>query len=407
MSALKYWIWLTTRRGMDSVAALQTLEYFETPERAYYADEEAVRMLPIRPSARQGLLDKNLDRAEEILGECQRLDVQILTYQDAHYPNRLKQIPDPPAVMYRKGKLFHFDEEAAVAVVGTRTPTAYGEKWAEHFALELTTAGALVLSGIAEGIDACAVQGALKAGGPVGCVLAGGIDQVFPVQHRYLYEDVAAVGALLSEYPPGTPHQGYHFPRRNRILSGLALGVLAVECRPFGGTMSTVHHALEQDRDVFAVPGPLDAPMSEGPNRLIQLGGKLVRSGQDILEEYRNHFPAKLAAARPLPPETAKARLEREPEAQHAKTPAVEEKQPSRDTGRTWIPRKEQTARFTDDELALLAQLHAGARTADQLVEQTQIPTRRVLTALTMLQVQQAVEEQAGGRFFSLVELEE
>lgn len=138
--------------------------------------------------------------------------------------------------------------------------------------MELAAGGALVVSGIAEGIDCHAVKGALKGGGPVVSVLAGGVDVPFPREHRYLYEDVAAAGALISEHPPGTPHKGSHFSQRNRIISGLSLGVLAVECRKKSGTMLTMNHAMEQDRDIFAVPGPLDAPLSEGTNYLIQQG---------------------------------------------------------------------------------------------------------------------------------------
>ena len=410
MSALKYWLWLTSRKGMDASSALAVLDYFVTPERAYYAEEEDCQSLPIPPAARQGLLDKNMDRAEEILGDCERLGVQVMTFQDADYPQRLRQIPDPPAVLYYKGRTFHFDEEAAIAVVGARKPSPYGEKWASRFGLELASGGALVLSGIAEGLDACGVRGALKGGGPVVCVLAGGTDVVFPPQHRGLYEDVAAVGALLSEYPPGTPHYGYHFPRRNRILSGLSLGVLAVECRTFGGTMNTINHALEQDRDVFAVPGALDAPMSEGTNRLIQQGAKLVTCGRDILEEYWSRFPGKLAPSAPLTPEAARARLADSVRQQKPvpvpETSAAGVSQPVQST-RTLIPRGEQKTRFTDDELSLLAALAAGERSAEQLVELTQIPARRVLSALTMLQVQQAVEEHPGRRFSALVELEE
>ena len=401
MSALKYWLWLTTRKGMDSASALTVMDYFVTPERAYCAQEEDCSALPLRPAVRQRLLDKSMERVDEILGECTRLGVDIITFPDTNYPQRLRQIPDPPAVLYVKGRIFQFDDEVAIAVVGARKPTPYGEKWAERFGLELASGGALVLSGIAEGLDSCAVRGALKGGGPVVCVLAGGVDQYFPPQHRYLYEDVAAAGALISEYPPGTPHYGHHFPRRNRILSGLSLGVLAVECRPFGGTMSTVNHALEQDREVFAVPGTLDAPMSEGPNLLIQQGAKLVTRGKDILEEYYSRFPGKLAASAPLTPEAARARL-------MANGPQTKEEPAApQNTARTVIPREEQKDRFTDDELTLLAALMAGDRSADQLVEQTQIPTRRVLSALTMLQVQKVVEELPGRRFSTNIELEE
>ena len=177
--------------------------------------------------------------------------------------------------------------------------------------------------------------------------------------------------------------------------------------------MSTVNHAVEQDRDVFAVPGALDAPMSEGTNRLIQQGAKLVTCGRDILEEYWGRFPDKLGRAAPLTPEAARARMadsvqaqERGRAAQQADTAAEPEPAPAK-SGRELIPRSEQKRRFTDDELALLAALKDGERTADQLVELTQIPAKRVLSALTMLQIQAAVAENPGRRFSALVELEE
>ena len=408
MAAVKYWIWLTTRKGMDSAGALTVLDHFITPERAYYADPEELELIPLTPAARKGLLDKGMEQVDAILGDCQRLNLRIMTFQDADYPERLRQLADPPMVLYIRGKVFAFDEEAAIGVVGARDPSDYGKIWAERFAMEITSGGGLVVSGMAEGVDSFAVRGALKAGGPVVSVLAGGVDVPFPPQHKYLYEDVAAAGALISEYPPGTQHRGYHFPRRNRILSGLCLGVLAVECRPFGGTMSTVNHALEQDRDVFAVPGALGAPMSEGTNRLIQQGAKLVTCGRDVLEEYRDRYPFKLGGAVPMDPDTVEERLTPEEERSRETKPApkareVKPEEPQRER----IPRESQKDRFTDDELAILAALGKTERSADELVELTQIPTRRILSALTMLQVQGTVEERPGRRFFSLVDLEE
>ena len=183
--------------------------------------------------------------------------------------------------------------------------------------------------------------------------------------------------------------------------------MLAVECRPFGGTMLTVNHALEQDRDVFAVPGPIDAQMSEGTNRLIQQGAKLVTCGRDILEEYWDRFPQKLASAAPLPPQVAQARLEEPREPGGPEQPARAEPEAEPTPGRERIPRGEQKSRFTDDELTILAALADKPLGADEIVERTQIPARYVLSALTMLQVQGAVEERPGRRFWALVELEE
>ena len=408
VAGLKYWLWLTTRKGMDPASALVVMDHFVTPERAYYADPEEYDLLPLRPAVRQGLTDRSLDRAEEILGECDRLGLRVMTMQDGDYPERLRQIPDPPLVLYIRGKVFRFDEEAAIGVVGAREPTEYGKRWASQLAMELSRGGALVVSGIAEGLDTCAVKGALMGGGPVVSVLGGGVDVPFPPRNRYLYEDVAAAGALISEYPPGTRHDGWHFPQRNRILSGLCLGVLAVECRLTGGTMSTVTRALEQDRDIFAVPHALDAPMGEGTNRLIQRGAKLVTCGRDILEEYWNCFPQKLAASAPLTPEAARERLAGAVSGSGGGKPApAQPREGARSPDRERIPRERQKERFTDDQLAILFALAEGDRNADELVELTQIPARRVLSALTMLQVDGAVEERPGRRFSSLVELEE
>lgn len=405
MSGLKYWLWLTTRQGLDAAGVLTVLDYFVTPERAYYADREDYDQLPLAPKARSGLYSKELDSADRILGDCQRLSLRIMTLRDGDYPERLRQISAPPAVLYVRGKLFDFDEEAAIAVVGSRRPSQYGEMAAAKLGMELAAGGALVLSGIAEGLDTCALKGALKAGGPVVSVLGGGIDVPYPAVNRYLYEDVAAAGALISEYPPGTEPKGFHFPRRNRILSGLALGVLAVECKLHSGTMSTVRHAMDQDRDIFAIPGAIDAPMSEGTNWLIQQGAKLVTRGEDILEEYRSRFPGRLGRREPLSPQAVQQRLEdveQETVASVKQETSDEEQKPHLER----VPRAEQADRFTDDQLAILRALGEESCSADELVERTGIPARRILSALTMLQVERVVEESAGRRFSALLRLE-
>lgn len=405
MSGLKYWLWLTTRQGLDAAGVLTVLDYFVTPERAYYADREEYDQLPLAPKARSGLYSKELDSADRILGDCQRLSLRIMTLRDGDYPERLRQISAPPAVLYVRGKLFDFDEEAAIAVVGSRRPSQYGEMAAAKLGMELAAGGALVLSGIAEGLDTCALKGALKAGGPVVSVLGGGIDVPYPAVNRYLYEDVAAAGALISEYPPGTEPKGFHFPRRNRILSGLALGVLAVECKLHSGTMSTVRHAMDQDRDIFAIPGAIDAPMSEGTNWLIQQGAKLVTRGEDILEEYRSRFPGRLGRREPLSPQAVQQRLE---DVEQETVASVKQEMPDEDQKPRLerVPRAEQADRFTDDQLAILRALGEESCSADELVERTGIPARRILSALTMLQVERVVEESAGRRFSALLRLE-
>ena len=402
---LKDWIWLTTRKGLGSRGVMQVLEFFGTPERAFYADPEQYDQIPgLSALARSSLRDKGQEGTDRILGDCDRLGVRIMTLNDGNYPERLREIADPPAVLYIRGGLFRFDQEAVIGIVGAREPSPYGEKVAAQLGLDLARNGVLLVSGIAQGIDSIALKGALQGGGRVVSVLGGGVDVPYPWQNRYLYEDVAAAGALISEYPPGTPPIGEHFPVRNRIISGLALGVVAVECARRSGTMKTVEHAMEQDRDVFAIPGNIDAPMSEGPNWLLRQGARPVTCAQDILEEYLDRFPQQLSKAAPLSPEAARQRLEQVRSREQTPEPAAKAEQE-----REVVPRERQKSRFTDDQLSILHVLGEKGKqyTADELVERTQIPTRRVLSALTMLQVDGAVQEHPGRRFSSLVILEE
>ncbi len=412
MASLKYWLWLSTRKGLGGLGPLRLLDCFTTPEQVYFARPEEYNMVDgLSSLGRAELADKDLKRVNGILADCDRLGLRILTLQDADYPERLRQIPDPPIVLYVKGKLPAFDEEAVIGVVGTRRPTIYGNQMAAKLGYELARGGALVVSGIARGLDSAALKGALKAGGTVVSVLGGGTDVYYPKENRWLYEDVAAAGALISEYPPGTENVGSHFPVRNRIISGLALGVVAVECEQHSGTMITMNCALDQDRDLFAVPGSADAPMSRGPNLLIQQGAKLVMGGNDILCEYRDRFPAKLSAYPRQEEEGIQAKrlegLDWRQEGAEAPAPAERPVEPEDADDRETLDAKEASERFTDDELAVLYALGDKSRCADELVELTQIPVRRVTTALTMLQVCAAVEEGPGRRFVSRVRLKD
>lgn len=407
MANLKYWLWLAGRKGLAGQNLKCVLEHFGSPERVYFSDAGEYDLVEGVPKAAlQSLLDKSLDGANRILGDCDRLGIQIMTQQDAAYPERLAAIHQPPLVLYCKGKRFAFDEEAVIAIVGTRDSTPYGEMAATELAMELTRSGALIVSGMAQGIDAAAVRGALKAGGPVVSVLAGGIDVVYPREHRFLYEDVAAAGALISEHPPGTEHRGTLFPIRNRIISGLSVGVIAVESKRTGGTLYTVSHALEQNREVFAVPGPWNAVSSEGTNRLIQEGvAKLIMSGEDVLCEVRDRFPNRLKHMAPMEAGALEQRLEdvsKNMERQQKQPEKVVDIQPDVEYI-DWIECKE---KLTDDQQSVLLALAEGKiLCADDLVERTQLPARRVLSALTILQVQSYVAEEAGKRFRLAVRL--
>ena len=415
MAPLKYWLWMATRRGTEERPEYlcRVLEHFGTPEAAYFADPGEYDLVPDLPElVRQELRDKELDGAERILEQCARLNLRILTVQDAEYPERLRQIRDYPLVLYLKGRWFPLDEMPAITMVGTRKATPYGTKMAAGLAMDLSRAGTVLVTGMAEGIDTAAVKGVLRAGGTPISVVGGGIDVPFPQENRFLYDDVAAVGALVSEYPPGTQNYGRHFPVRNRILSGLSLGAVAVEGAEHSGTMITMRLALEQNRDAFAVPGNADAPMSRGTNRLIQRGeAKLVLCAEDILEEYRDRYPVKLKEeAPPLAGEEREQRLsgikagKRKPSpAERPPRPEIPEK-PKEPV----LPAMERAAargQLTDDQMTVLEALTGGPMLADQLIETTGLPARQVLSALTILQVGGFVREQAGRRFEAAVRL--
>ena len=405
MATLKYWLWLTTRRGMRAEDSFALLERFGTPEAVYFADGGEYDGAGLSGQSIASLKDKNLDGAERILADCDAKGVRVLTLQDAEYPERLRQLFDPPCVLYVKGRMFAFDEEVAVGVVGTRTPTPYGEHMAGRLGLGLARAGALLVSGIAQGLDAAALKGALNGGGSVVSLVAGGVDVVYPRENRWLYEDVAAAGALISENPPGTSHDGWRFRSRNRIISGLSVGVAAVECAEHSGTLITMNHALEQNRDTFAVPGPADAPMSRGTNLLIQRGhAKLVMDAWDILCEYETRFPGRLRRPEPLSQEAEAARLEGPERPEPApKLPEEQGKTVDNPPERAYITLKDHREEFTDDQRDILLALGEKSLRADDLVEAAQIPARRVASALTMLQVRGMVEELPGRRFRAAV----
>lgn len=221
-------------------------------------------------------LDAELERAE-------RAGVRLITREHAGYPQALAQIPAPPPLLYVIGRLEEVDDWS-VAVVGTRSPTAYGKEVARRIVGDLAGAGVSVVSGLAIGVDSIAHASALEAGGRTIAVLASGLDQVYPERNRALAEQIATSGALVSEFPIGTKPMPQLFPVRNRIISGLALGTLVVEAGEQSGALITVRYALEQGRDVFAVPGPIYSPKSMGPNQLIRDGAGLVIQAQDILE---------------------------------------------------------------------------------------------------------------------------
>lgn len=397
MGGLKYWVWLNEVKGLTDRSKLLLLEHFGTPESVYYADREEYRLIDGLLSRQIELLDdKTLAGADRILGDCQRLGLRILTMQDADYPVRLRNIYEPPCLLYVKGQLPAFDEEVAIAMVGTRRATPYGIETAEKLAFQMAKQGALIVSGAAYGIDSSAHRGALRAGARTVAVLGNGIDVVYPAGNEWLYRDIAASGALISEYPPGSAAEGWHFPIRNRIISGLCLGTVVVEApEERTGALITANTALEQGRDVFAVPGPIDAPMSRGCNRLIaDSAAALATGGWDILREYEAQYPHKLHCETVELPQTLGYQARSEAQAKAMKVEEEKKKLPELDL-------RAPDHGLSDDQITVLRALREGPLQVDDVIEQTALPTRRVLSALTVLEIDGYVE-QGSGKHFSL-----
>lgn len=239
----------------------------------------------IGPKTATSIIDNGLlDDARSLLLECHALQVDVLDQQHHEYPQRLREICDPPSVLYRKGVLLPQDE-LAIGIVGSRRCTVYGRRQAERMAASLSRAGFTVVSGLARGIDAAAHLGALKSGGRTLAILASGVKTIYPPEHKDLAEEISQQGALLSEMPLDQRPLPGLFPQRNRMISGICLGVIVIEATRNSGALYTARHALEQGREVFALPGPVDSLASEGCHDLIRDGVTLVRNVDDVLSE--------------------------------------------------------------------------------------------------------------------------
>ena len=282
---IKYWVGFNVISGIGRVKFSQLENYFDSLEDAWKASSVEL--------SRSGL-DKNSVRAinerrsrispDEEMEKLESFDIKVLTWHDDDYPARLKEIYDYPPLLYIRGSILD-EDEWCLAVVGTRRPTVYGRQVAEEMATELARNKITIVSGLAKGIDTIVHQSALDAGGRSIAIMGGGLDTVYPAENTGLAKSLLKQGALVSEYHPGTRPRAENFPRRNRIMSGMSLGVLVVEAGKKSGALITARLALEQNREVFAIPGSILSPASSGTNRLIQEGAKLVSDYADILEE--------------------------------------------------------------------------------------------------------------------------
>lgn len=291
MTDLKYWLWLTLALKQKSRKITALLERFETPLAVYRAEKSDFHGLPLSPAEAERLCDKSLHPAESVIAQARAEGVRIMTFDSPYYPHLLANIFDPPYVLYVKSReRLNLNDALTISIVGTRHMTSYGREAAVKIGADLARCGVVVVSGMARGIDGAAMTGALDAGGKVVAVLGCGLDVVYPPEHTELMKRTAQNGMVISEYPFGSPPSRMHFPVRNRIISGLSAGTVVVESSAKGGSLITANQALEQGRDVFAVPGNINRLYSDGANELIRQGAHLVSSALDILSEYREEY---------------------------------------------------------------------------------------------------------------------
>ena len=410
-----HWIWLATRRDISDRVKVELVRHFQDPENVYFADPALYREVDnLTEEGAVSLQDKDLSNANRIIEDCHRENLQILTYRDAAYPGRLRNISDPPLVFYYKGCLPDFDGRPLIGVVGTRSASPYGLTAAKRLGYQIAACGGTVVSGMAYGIDGMAMRGALTAGGTVVGILGCGAEQIYPLSNRPLFEDTQQYGCIMSEFPPGTPPLARNFPRRNRIISGLSCGVLVVEAPEKSGALITARLAADQGRDVFVVPGNIDVDSFVGSNRLLRDGAIAVSHGWDIMSEYEAQFPGKIRKntggdrQKAYPDEVAeKVEVEKETHkvAQKAALPAKKrlKKQPEE---KKVIDKAETTSysdvndklpKLTDDEQKIVAAI-SGETLVDDVIASAGLPVGKVLAMLTLLEVKGVVKRLPGKR---------
>lgn len=287
MTDLKYWIWLSSLVKINPRKRFELLEFYKDPAFIWHASEKELRKLTIIDNAAVEHIINRQSRSDtqKYYERLAVADVDVITMNDSLYPKDLKNIYDPPVVLFVKGKLIR--NEPGVAVVGSRRATLYGLETAEKLSAGLSKYGVAIISGMARGIDSKAHIGALAAEGRTIAVLGCGIDIVYPSENKELMKRICKSGAIVSEYLPGTPPAAFNFPSRNRIISGISLGVAVIEANDKSGSLITANYALEQGKDVFAVPGNIDSRNSTGTNKLIRDGAKIVLELGDILDELK------------------------------------------------------------------------------------------------------------------------
>ena len=393
---LEHWIWFAQLNKLSNAKKQMLLQHFSDPEDIYNCKAEEFSDLEgITAAALEALENKDLLPARQILNRCKREGIGILTLDDENYPSRLRNTFDPPLVLYFKGNLPQWEAQPAIAVVGTRKASGYGLSMAGWFGKQIAACGGLVVSGAAAGIDAMAMEGAIQAGAPVVGILGCGVDRVYPASNKDLFRKTLQQGCLISEYPPGTEPRSWHFPERNRIITGLSNGVLVVEAPEKSGAMISARCALEQGREVFVVPGNLDNPNCAGSNALLQDRAMPALSGWDIMKEYQHRWPKAVTFRQveysapteaPLAPACEKT------------TPKAQKLDIDKEEKSTYIVLDKPLPELSRDEKTILELLSKTPIAMDDVIAGSQMNPAAVKAILTKLSLKRLVVNHSGNR---------
>lgn len=386
---LLYWLWLIQVNTLSKRQKLAVLQHFADVE-ALYRCKDYQNIPDLTPEQVASLQDKDLREAKALHNICLRKNIDILTLDDETYPRRLRNISDPPLVLFCKGILPDFNEKPAIGVVGTRKATSYGLGVARKFGKELSTCGGIVVSGGAAGIDTAALYGALDAEGQTVAVLGCGVDVTYPRTNRKLFMQIQEKGCLLSEYLPGTQPKPWQFPERNRIISGLSNGVLVIEAPEKSGALITARDALEQGRDVYAVPANIDMPSCAGSNALLSDGAGAVFTGWDVLKVYEAQYPGTVKRSH---------NTEKRPVlqvAQKAEIPVFDKKDIDNSHDNSYSVKIDENSPLSPEEQKVLAALSRTPIEMDDLIEQLDIPAGQVLKIITKLSLDGKIENHPG-----------
>jgi DNA processing protein len=363
MNNIENWLALLRTPGLKPDQFHQVLDVFGSPQKVFAADTGTLRKLGLKTATISAIHAPRMESIEPDIDWLQHSDHHVITFHDARYPQRLKTISTPPPILFVRGDPDYL-QLPQLAMVGSRTPTASGRKTAMEFARHLSTSGITITSGLARGIDAACHEGALETIAGTVALVAHGLDIVYPAAHRGLAEAITHNGAIVSEHPVGTEPLKRHFPRRNRIISGLSLGTLVIEAALKSGSLITAKHALDQGREVFAIPGSIHNPLARGCHQLIRHGAKLVETADDILEELSAQLPAELV-------------IQNQP---HAETPAE----------------NQSTQALDPDHQKLLKCLAYEPMPIDALVDRSGFAASEVASMLLILELEGCVVSESG-----------